>query len=96
MRLLILLPAILLPTASASSADPEPQATAGIRIFNPNFRSAESCPPTSRYQAMQTNRRPEVQKLNELPAADMYKSVYRQVDGCGVPIIAGYNIGGKR
>ena len=101
MRLLILLPAILLPAASVAAPSviqiaPAPQATADMPVISPNAGSAQNCPPTSRYQAMQKNRRPDAQKLNELPAADLYKSVYRRVGNCEVPIIAGYNIGGGR
>ena len=36
--------------------------------------AADSCPPTSRYQAMQKNSRTDPQKLNQLPAADHYKA----------------------
>jgi hypothetical protein len=82
MRFLILLPILLLPAAD-------------MHVFNPNEGTVSSCPPTSRYQAMQKNRRPDAKKLNELPAADHYKAVYRRVGNCEVPIIAGYNIGGR-
>ena len=101
MRLLILLPAMLLPAASVAGPSvidvaPQPQAIADMRVFNPNDGAADSCPATSRYQAMQKNRRsPNPQKLNQLPAADHYKAVYRMVGNCQVPIIAGYGIGGR-
>lgn len=100
MRLLILMPAMLLPAASVAApaiiaVAPQPQATADMRVFNPNDGTADNCPPTSRYQAMYKNRRPDARKLNELPAADHYKAVYRRVGECEVPIIAGYNIGGR-
>lgn len=99
MRLLILLPAILLPAASAAAppiiaVSPAPQTIADMRVFDPNRGTAENCPPTSRYEARQKGRVPEAQKLNELPAADHYKAVYRRVGDCEIPVIAGYNIGG--
>ena len=100
MRLLILVSASLLPVASVAAPpiiapEPQPQATADMRMFDPNVGTAENCPATSRYQAMQKNRRANAQKLNELPAADHYKAVYRRVGDCEVPISAGYNIGGR-
>ena len=100
MRLLILLPAILLPAASVaappSRAPAQPQAIADMRVFNPSEGTAESCPPTSRYEAMQKGSRPGAQKLSELPAADHYKAVYRRVGDCEVPVIAGFGIGNRR
>ncbi len=100
MRLLILLPAMLLPAASVAGPSviqvaPQPQAITDMRVFNPNDGAADSCPPTSRYQAMQKNSRTDPQKLNQLPAADHYKAAYRTIGDCEVPIIAGYNIGGR-
>jgi hypothetical protein len=62
-------------------------------VLNPNAGSPKSCPPTSRYQAARRGKTPDAQKLNELPAADLYSSVYRRVGGCEVPIIVRYNIG---
>ena len=35
------------------------------------------------------------QKLNELPAADLYAAVYRRVGGCVAPIITRFGIGGR-
>ena len=101
MRLLILLPAILLPAASAAappviSSEPNRQAAADMRIFNPNFRADSSCPPTSRYQAMQKDGGVNAQKLNELPPADHYKAAYRRVGQCELPIVVGYGIGAGR
>ena len=99
MRLLILVLAAL-PAASVAATPvvqpaPSPRATAEMRVFDPSQGTAESCPPTSRYEARQKDPRPEAQKLNELPAADHYKAVYRRVGDCEVPVIAGYNIGGQ-
>jgi len=100
MRLLILLSASLLPAASVAApaiiqGAPQPRSTADMPVLNPNDGTADSCPPTSRYEAMQKSRRPDPQKLNQLPAADHYKAVYRRVGNCQVPIIAGYGIGGR-
>jgi hypothetical protein len=44
---------------------------------------------------MPRGKRLGVQKLNELPAADLYKTVYRRIGGCEVPIIVRYGVGGR-
>ena len=100
MRLLILLPAMLLPAASVAAprvveVAPRPQAAAEMPVISPGLGSAKKCPPTSRYHAMQKGPRVGAQKLNQLPAADLYTAVYRSIGGCEVPIIAGYNVGGR-
>ena len=101
MRLLFLVAAALLPAASAAappviSATPEHRPIGDMPVIDPGLPTAEHCPPTSRYEATQRNRSPKAQKLNELPAADHYKAVYRRIGDCEVPVIAGYNIGGER
>ena len=100
MRFLIVLPAILLPAASTAAPPviqvaPETQASADMPVINPGIETAAGCPPTSRYHATQRGRSPDAKKLNELPAADHYKAVYRRIGDCEVPIVAGYNIGGE-
>jgi hypothetical protein len=62
-------------------------------LLDPNAGSSASCPPTSRYDAARRGAGPVAQMLNELPAGDHYKAVYRKVGGCEVPVIAGYGIG---
>ena len=56
---------------------------------------ASICPPTSRYEASGRSKTPQPKKLNELPAADAYRTVYRAVDGCEVPIVVRFGVGGR-
>jgi hypothetical protein len=98
MRLLILAPAALLSGASVAAppvveAAPDVQVVGDMPVLNPNGPSRDECPPTSRYQAAQRSKAPQAQKLNELPAADMYKAVYRRIGECEIPIIASYGLG---
>jgi hypothetical protein len=63
-------------------------------VINPNGPAAAICPPTSRYEAARRGGKLRLQKLNELPAADMYNAVYRRVGACEAPIIVRYDVGG--
>jgi len=62
-------------------------------VINPIARNQLNCPPTSRYEASKRGGRLGAKKLNELPMADGYKAVLRQVDGCNAPIFVGYEVG---
>ena len=64
-------------------------------VVNPNVPFSKGCPPTSRFEAARRGGPMGAQKLNELPAADMYAAVYRRVGGCVAPIITGFGIGGR-
>jgi hypothetical protein len=77
-------------TAAPAAA---PQPVGDMPVVNPNAGSAATCPPISRYEAMKRGGRLSPQHLDELPAADMYKAVYRRVGGCVTPIIVGYGLG---
>ena len=68
---------------------------ADMPVVNPRHGQPAICPPTSRHEAMRRGKRPGAQKLNELPAADLYKTVYRRIGGCEVPIIVRYGVGGR-
>ena len=103
MRLLfpvIALP-LLIPAASpaqtpASPADSDVTFTTPARdtpVINPLARNSRKCPPTSRYEAAKRGEKLGLKKLNELPAADAYKTVLREIDGCNAPIIVGYGFG---
>jgi hypothetical protein len=39
--------------------------------------------------------RAELRKLDELPPANLVLAVYNQVDGCPVPVIVRYGLGGE-
>ena len=62
-------------------------------IFNPDASTRASCPPIGRYAVSRRAGKLSPRHLDELPAADLYKAVYRRVGGCNVPIIVRYNIG---
>ena len=91
MRLLVLALAFSI-TTSASAASVTP--TRDMPVINPNGPASSVCPPTSRYEAARRGGKLRMQKLNELPAADMYNAVYRRIGGCEAPIIVRYNVGG--
>lgn len=90
MRLLFLALALSAAT-SASAASVTPR---DMPVIDPNGPAAAVCPPTSRYEAARRSGKLRMQKLNELPPADMYNAVYRRVGGCEAPIIVRYNVGG--
>ena len=91
MRLSLL--AFTLLGASAAAAAIEPQSTGDMPIVNPLASNASNCPPISRYEALMRGKKEHRKFLDELPAADMYKAVYRRVGGCVVPVIVGYGYG---
>jgi hypothetical protein len=51
------------------------------------------CPRTTAHVAVDPRNTPPLRKLNELPPANMYSAVYRQVGGCEKPIVVRYNVG---
>jgi hypothetical protein len=93
MRLLFLASAVILATAAGAAA-PSQQA-GNMPVVNPNAGSPTDCPPTSRYEAARRGGPLGARRLNELPAADMYKAVYRHIGRCEAPIIVGYGFGGS-
>ena len=103
MRLLfpvIALP-LLIPAASpaqtpASLATPQASPTRDMPVINPLARNSLKCPPTSRWEAAKQGEKLGLKTLNELPAADAYKAVLREVEGCNAPIIVGYGLGARR
>ena len=97
MRLLSLAPVLLLSAASTAAPPPIPQTGIDVaaRAIDPNGPTRTDCPPISRYHATNRGGSLKVQKLNELPPADHYAAVYRRIDGCEVPVIVSYGIGGR-
>lgn len=103
MRLLfpvIALP-LLIPAASPAqtptSQSPSEAAPAlpvrDMPVIDPLAQDALKCPPTSRYEAAKRGEKLGLRKLNDLPAADAYKAVLREIDGCNAPIVVGYGFG---
>ena len=80
--------------AMLASASAAPQPIRDMPIFNPNARQSASCPATSRYEASRRGKTPKAQKLNELPDADVYLTVYRRIGGCEAPIIVKFGVAG--
>jgi poly(3-hydroxybutyrate) depolymerase len=92
MRLLVLALALSAAT-SALAVDSRP--ARDMPVLNPNATAPATCPPTSRYEAARRGGKLGLSLLNELPTADMYKAVYRRIDGCEAPIIVRYDVGGN-
>ena len=86
---------LLFATVLLASASTSAQPIGDMPIMNPNAGQSASCPATSRYDASGRNRKPKAQKLNELPDADVYRTVYRRIGGCEVPIIVKYGVAGR-
>ena len=55
--------------------------------------TGEVCPRIQPYVAVQRGKAPPMKKLNELPPGNLYKAVYRRIDGCEVPVVVRYDIG---
>jgi hypothetical protein len=77
---------LLLALAAAVPAAPTPE------LNKPGWQ----CQNTTSHHAVQRGRAKVARKLSELPTANMYKSVYRRIGGCEVPLVARYGIGGAR
>ena len=95
MRLLPLVLALplLVPTASVAETPAPATPVRDMPVVNPLAQNQLRCPPTSRYEASKRGGKLGAQKLNELPTADAYKAVLRQIDGCNAPIIVSYGLG---
>lgn len=91
MRLLLLVAAIAI--APASSAQP-PTPVAKLDLPFAAIAPAD-CPKTTSHHAVKPGDSLKLQKLGELPPANAYAAVYRQVGGCEVPVIVRHNVGGR-
>lgn len=74
--------------ATAASAQP----IGDMPVFNPKANQPANCPATSRYEASKRGKALKVQKLNELPDADMYRAVYRHIGPCETPMIVKFGV----
>jgi hypothetical protein len=86
---------VLILSAFLAPASALPAPAADMPVLNPNANQPNDCPAISRYEASRRGKTPKAEKLGELPMADLYKAVYRRIDGCEVPIIVRYGIGGR-
>lgn len=91
MRLSALAVSIVIVSAPASGADP--RLAGNMPVVNPNGPTNGKCPATKPHYATKKGGNVLSRKLSELPPAVHYKTAYRRIDGCEVPIIAGYGIG---
>ena len=76
----------------AAAAAPTP-AVAQPSNFTP---PAQNCPRATNYYAWQRDKKVDPRNLGELPPANAYRTVYRLVNGCEVPVVVRYNVGGRR
>ena len=77
----------------AASASAEP--VRDMPILDPRAGQPSTCPVTSRYEASGQHKKPKAQKLTELPDADMYSAVYRQIGRCEAPIIVRFGVSNR-
>jgi hypothetical protein len=85
---MLLFATMLFAAAAAESAGDMP-------ILDPKGGQPATCPATSRYEASGRGKTPKAQKLNELPDADVYRTVYRHIGRCEVPMIVKYGVAGR-
>jgi hypothetical protein len=57
-------------------------------------KALDKCPKTTTYQAYNNGKVGQPRKLAELPGAHQFAAVVRKVNGCEVPLIVRYNVGG--
>jgi hypothetical protein len=84
---------LLFVTLLFAAASPQP--VGDMPVINPKSTQSASCPATSRYEADHRGKLPKVQKLNELPDADVYRTVYRKIGRCEAPIVVKYGVVGR-
>jgi hypothetical protein len=72
-----------------------PQPIGDMPTINPKAGQPANCPATSRYEASKRGKALRMQKLNELPDADVYRAVYRKVGQCEAPIIVKFGVMGR-
>ncbi len=87
---MLLLVATLLAAASASTTPAR-----DMPVINPKAHQPAGCPATSRYEANAGGKAPGAHKLNQLPAAEAYRAVYRRIAGCEIPVIVRYGVGAR-
>jgi len=83
---------MLLLAVAAFTAAPQPsaaQAQANLPI----------CPRTTSYlagtESLYRGKSLTPRRLNELPDGNLYFTVYRQIDGCEVPVVVKYGVSGR-
>ena len=84
---------MLLLAAAAFLAAPQP--IGDMPTINPKENQPGNCPATSRYEASKRGKALRMQKLNELPDADLYRAVYRKIGQCEAPIIVKFGVVGR-
>jgi hypothetical protein len=92
MRLLAITAAAVLTAAPAPVPDAEP--AGDMPVVVPGGPTRSDCPETAATLARREGARLRPRVLGELPGADRYAAVYRRIDGCEVPLVTAYDIGG--
>ena len=80
---------MLLPGASIADAG-DPVRPAGARLPPPSG----DCPQATSHHAVEPGKPVRLQKLGELPPANLYAAVWRHDGKCEVPMIIKYGVGG--
>ena len=88
MRLLLLGLAALLP--ASSMAAPPAQENARVIRPQPFLSSRSDCPKIATYQTARPGEPLRPRKLSELPQANAFAAVYREIGGCEVPMLVGF------
>ena len=86
MRILILAALAAAPAASAPAPVP---AAPGRPLVEPQPLSDAGCARRD-FRPTDAEIRPELKRLDELPAGDLILAVYNEVDGCMEPVIVSY------
>ena len=92
MRFLLILAALAAPAATAPLSAPatsEPAAPVAPALAQP----PAGCPPTPAQLAAEHRDQVQVRNLNELPPANAYAAVYREIEGCEAPVVIRYDVG---
>lgn len=90
-----LVPALLLLPASAGAVSLQTAPGRDLQIVRgETWLSAQHCPRTTRYYAYKPGEPVKPLKLGELPPANAYAAVLRHRNGCEVPLIVKYRVGG--
>jgi hypothetical protein len=86
---------LLFASAVLAAANVSAAPVRDMPVLNPNVGQPATCPATSRYEAMKRGKAARAEKLNQLPDADLYRTVYRRIGQCEVPIIVKYGVSGR-
>ncbi|HEX8442953.1 MAG TPA: hypothetical protein VF631_04825 [Allosphingosinicella sp.] len=93
MRFVILLAVLATPASTFSHPSQSPT---GREISAPVRGAKLDCVAYRVQHALQGPKKPDFNRLGELPPGDLHLAVMREVDGCQEPVIVRQDIGGLR